>query len=200
MAVTPPNPFSPEAVARHLARREAEQTPTDTVRVVELQEGSPEEQVEALLSAWIHEGPDTFSAGLAALAAQLEDYAAAIEAAPESMGLEGAYHAYTAGKSLKTAGSNLADAVKSRLISLADPDGTAAEKRTAFTTPSGITFKIGPAPNPERVQLNDLRKTYPELVDTLRQEGILYHTPVTMAVYLDRAGKKKTPATKARKD
>lgn len=185
----PPNPFSPEAIAAHKARREGEQATT----VVELYPGTPRDQVEALLSDWTQQSPEVFSTGLHELAAVLEDYAGAIKSAPESVGLEGAYHAYAAGKALEGAGKALAGSVKDRLITLADPEETARNDRRAFKTPSGLRFKIGPSPNPERAKVKDLRDRHPDMAEQLAEEGILYHSAPSRAVYLNRAGSKKTP-------
>lgn len=185
----PPNPFSPEAIAAHKARREGEQATT----VVELYPGTPRDQVEALLSDWTQQSPEVFSAGLHELAAVLSEYAGAIKSAPESVGLEGAYHAYAAGKALEGAGKALAGSVKDRLIALADPEESATDSRRAFKTPSGLTFKIGPSPNPERANVKDLRYHHPDLANQLAEEGILYHSAPSRAVYLNRAGSKKTP-------
>lgn len=191
----PPNPFSPEAIAAHKARREKEQAGENTSHAVavELHAGTPRDQVDALLADWINQSPETFSTGLRELAATIEDYALSIKYAPESMGLEGSYHAYTVGKALEGAGKRLAESVKERLISLADPDNTSSDKRREFTSPGGYTFKIGPALNPERAKVKDLRSKFPDIARRLAQEGILYHSDPGRAVYLNRAGSKKTP-------
>lgn len=200
-SIPPPNPFSPEAIAAHKARRESEQdrAAAPAIPAVEMYPGTPADQVDALLADWINQSPETFSAGLSALADTLDNYAGAIKAAPESMGLEGSYHAYAVGKALEGAGKRLAEATRDRLITLADPGETATHGRRSFKTPSGLTFKIGPTPNPERAKIKDLRARYPDLAKQLAAEGILYYSTPGRAVYLNRAGSKKTPNKKGGK-
>ena len=197
----PPNPFSPEAIAAHKERREKEQAGEDTQAgentpravAVELHAGTPRDQVDALLADWINQSPETFSTGLRELAATVENYARSIKSSPESMGLEGSYHAYTVGKALEGAGKRLAESIKDRLISLADPEERALTTRQSFTSPSGYTFKIGPSPNPERAKVKELRAKFPDVAEELSQAGILYRSTPGRAVYLNRAGSKKTP-------
>lgn len=192
----PPNPFSPEAIQAHKARREAKKDQErQTLTAVEIVPGAPRDQVEALLADWIAQSPFVFAEGLSSLAAVLEDYAGALKEAPSAVDMEGAFQAYSRGKALEDAGKHLAGAVKDRLLELADPDDKAQQKRVSVTTPSGATFKVGYTPAQERVRVKDLEANYPEFMHTLRREGVAYTAARSKAVYLVRETKKSTVKT-----
>lgn len=187
MATTPHNPFSPEAIEAHRLRRAAE-ADSQTITAVEIHEGTPAQQAEALLASWLHTSPETFTDGLAALATLLTDHAGAVAAAPEELDLEAAYRTFDAAKSLEAAGKALAEPTRDRVVALVAPDGPST--RTNFATPSGLKFKVKYPPSGEYVKTKDLREQYPALVPELRAAGIMYRNSPSLTVYRDRPTKK----------